>query len=411
MSLLHRVVSVLAAATALLGATEAQAFEVKHTSGGLPVHWAASTVTFEIDPSVDANVPGGSEGVANAMAGWSTESGAPAILATAGSGSSGPAVDGHNVVYFAANGYAKAGGALAVTLLSYDDRTGEIVDADIVINGAAHDFAVLADGTTADPGEVPVSTEGGGGDGDNGAGDAHGHGGKVFDLVHVVAHETGHALGLSDDTGAPGALLYVYTTPNDASARTPTADDLAGITALYEGSGGQEGNATSPASGKGCSQSSVAPRGPSRSAAQASLFGLAALLAALRLADRARRSRGERLTETRRVFERLPLEVEVSLESDHNFYTGFSANISEGGIFIATHLVRPPGATLEIAFTLPGDDTPITAVAEVRWHRELNERSDTPPGLGMRFVKVAERDLTRIQAFIEKGREPLFYED
>ena len=115
--------------------------------------------------------------------------------------------------------------------------------------------------------------------------------------------------------------------------------------------------------------------------------------------------------EHRRAFDRLNLEVEVDLVSDHNFYTGLSTNISEGGLFIATHTHKPVGATMEIRFTLPGDTEPVSAIAEVRWAREHNEQSDTPPGLGMRFVQIADRDLSRIQAFIQATREPLFHEE
>ena len=41
-----------------------------------------------------------------------------------------------------------------------------------------------------------------------------------------------------------------------------------------------------------------------------------------------------------RAAERFDLEVKVDLESDHNFYTGLTQNISSGGVFIATHHLR-----------------------------------------------------------------------
>jgi uncharacterized protein (TIGR02266 family) len=112
----------------------------------------------------------------------------------------------------------------------------------------------------------------------------------------------------------------------------------------------------------------------------------------------------------RRAFERLNVEVEVDVWSDHNFYTGFSTNISEGGLFVATHVLKPVGTVLEIRFTLPSDPTWIVALADVRWVRTMNERSDAPPGLGMRFVRIDELALRRVSAFI-RAREPLFYEE
>src|SRR5262245_61992158 len=90
-----------------------------------------------------------------------------------------------------------------------------------------------------------------------------------------------------------------------------------------------------------------------------------------------------------RRFERLDLEVEVDMFSDHNFFTGFSCNVSEGGIFVATHRVREVGSRVEVTFTLPGDETPIVARTEVKWVRVHNEESNVPPGMGLMFVDIA----------------------
>jgi uncharacterized protein (TIGR02266 family) len=107
---------------------------------------------------------------------------------------------------------------------------------------------------------------------------------------------------------------------------------------------------------------------------------------------------------------RLDLEIEVDMESDHNFFTGFSCNVSTGGIFVATHRVRDVGSFIEIAFTLPGDDTPIVAGTEVKWVRMHNEHSNVPPGMGLMFVDISPTSLAGIAAFV-KVREPLFYEE
>lgn len=254
-----RVVSCLLAVGSLVAAADAGAYEVKRTASGLPIHWEKSAVTFEIDPSVARAVPGGYDAVAEALASWSTQEGAPTLTVAAIDEERRPGNDGHNVISFAPDGYAAAGNALAVTVLSYDPNTGAIVDADIVINGK-HPFAVLSEDAKPEPGTRPVSNE-------SNEGDQPEHVEGRFDLTHVVAHETGHALGLNDDLN-PGPVMYLYTMPNDASSRGPAADDLAGLKVLYAGG-------SSPTPSAGCSKASIAAPAPDARGALAIALALA----------------------------------------------------------------------------------------------------------------------------------------
>jgi uncharacterized protein (TIGR02266 family) len=112
-----------------------------------------------------------------------------------------------------------------------------------------------------------------------------------------------------------------------------------------------------------------------------------------------------------REYTRFDMEVAVDIASDHNFFTGFSCNLSGGGLFVATHSVSPVGTLLEISFLLPGSDAAIVAQVEVRWVRELNDQSDCPPGMGLRFLTVDAESSARIQDFIQRTREPLFHDE
>jgi len=229
-----------AVAATVAWSSSARAFELKHTSHGDLVRWASSQITFIVDPSL-ASVVGGGQGVADAIAAWSGAAGAPALTSVTGTTTTPkPALDGQNRVLFAAPGFAPAGAALAVTVLSYDNITGDVIEADIVVNGA-YRFAQLAAGTQASMGARPVSTEGGGDD------EAR-HDASAFDIDHVVAHEIGHALGLSDERSDHVAMMYAYSMPGDATLRAPSNDDLDGLTSLYGGS----------ASRAGCGHASVA---------------------------------------------------------------------------------------------------------------------------------------------------------
>jgi uncharacterized protein (TIGR02266 family) len=89
-----------------------------------------------------------------------------------------------------------------------------------------------------------------------------------------------------------------------------------------------------------------------------------------------------------RKLERVSLDADVGWESDNNFFTGWTENISEGGIFIATWQLKPRGTRVQISFTLPGGRK-ITGEGEVAWTREMNPYDDTQlPGLGVRFLSL-----------------------
>ena len=109
----------------------------------------------------------------------------------------------------------------------------------------------------------------------------------------------------------------------------------------------------------------------------------------------------------RKAFE---AEIELSNESDHNFYTGFTENISSGGLFVATRDLKPIGTIMEIAFSLPGSGAKITARCEVRWQRLEQSHADSMPGIGLRFLDVDAAAAEAINTFIGQ-RGSLFYDD
>lgn len=108
--------------------------------------------------------------------------------------------------------------------------------------------------------------------------------------------------------------------------------------------------------------------------------------------------------------QRLDFKVDVNFESEHNFFMGFTENVSEGGLFVATHSLLPAGAIVEIEFQMPGSAKAIRAKAEVRWLREYREGNDAPPGMGLRFIAVSPEDQRTIATFLTQ-RQPIFYDE
>lgn len=256
---------------------------MKKTSRGELVHWEEPTVKYTIDPSVDRAVPQGTEATVSAMGSWSGTVGAPELEATAPDASSPtePGFDQKNGVFFMKDGYSAAGRALAITVLTYDNASGRILDADVIFNGT-YAFAVLdpmlaaklvGSATAAHPSNTDAIEHG-----DQTAVD---HFDTVYDLHHVIAHELGHSLGMNDEMGKKDALMYRYSAPNDASIRQPASDDIAGLAELY--------STKLEARGNGCGSATVAPKKPTSTASHAAMvatFGLLLFLVLRAKSDR-----------------------------------------------------------------------------------------------------------------------------
>jgi type IV pilus assembly protein PilZ len=114
----------------------------------------------------------------------------------------------------------------------------------------------------------------------------------------------------------------------------------------------------------------------------------------------------------RRTAPRLELELEVSLESDNNFYTGLTQDISTGGLFVATHHLRAVGQHVTVRLTLPEAKEQIVVESEVRWLRQTHSpgANHLPDGMGLKFLGLSAPAKTAIGQFLDK-RESLFYDD
>ncbi|MGZ3424853.1 MAG: TIGR02266 family protein [Polyangiales bacterium] len=108
--------------------------------------------------------------------------------------------------------------------------------------------------------------------------------------------------------------------------------------------------------------------------------------------------------------ERVDCNFEVDMHSEHNFFTGFSENISEGGIFVATYAPRNVGDVLVLEIGLPGVERKLRAVVEVRWLRAHAPEADTPPGFGATILKITDEDRGLVELFV-RHRKPLFHPD
>jgi uncharacterized protein (TIGR02266 family) len=111
----------------------------------------------------------------------------------------------------------------------------------------------------------------------------------------------------------------------------------------------------------------------------------------------------------RRGANRRSIEVDIGMQSETNFFTGFSMDISSGGLFVSTYDILPLDSEVNVNFSLPGG--PIMSLSGlVRWVREYNEVApDTAPGMGIMFEGLSAEQENDINAYLARIN-PIFYE-
>ena len=102
---------------------------------------------------------------------------------------------------------------------------------------------------------------------------------------------------------------------------------------------------------------------------------------------------------------RVVLNARVTAQSDDNFFSGLTENISEGGVFVSTF--SPPGVGERIRIKLSVDnERDLSVYGTVRWHR-YDDGGDVT-GCGVQFSALTAEQTQRIRALmLAIPREPL----
>ncbi len=105
---------------------------------------------------------------------------------------------------------------------------------------------------------------------------------------------------------------------------------------------------------------------------------------------------------------RAHLAVKVGMEQGHHFFTGFSGNISGGGLFVATPQALPIGTEVDLFFEMP-DGHSVSVRAEVRWVRGRDPSApESPQGVGLAFLDLGHDDEVLIERWVTRS-EPAFH--
>ena len=195
----------------LLFPTTAAAYKQKLTSNGRLIRWNSNQITLTVVRVDNCSCADGTEiidSLQRAAETWNEIPSIPTINIIESSNNLEWGVDGVNGVYLVEE-WPFSFRALAVTLTTYNDNTGELIDTDVIING-----------------EMPFSTSGQR---------------NRYDLDTVLTHELGHVLGL-DESDVHDSTMYPNTRRGETNRRELSNDDIDGVLSLY-------GNQTFPTSG------------------------------------------------------------------------------------------------------------------------------------------------------------------
>jgi uncharacterized protein (TIGR02266 family) len=108
----------------------------------------------------------------------------------------------------------------------------------------------------------------------------------------------------------------------------------------------------------------------------------------------------------RRKAARHELQVHIDFHTDSQFFNGYSEDMSDGGMFVATYSVLPIGSEVALEFELPAGRK-IKSAGRVVWHRDAS--SGGAPGMGVSLQAPSDEDREAILEFTRE-RPPLFYD-
>lgn len=200
---------------------------LKKSDDGELLHWdQLKEVTLHVDPSLKVLGDGVEEAIAHGFGAW-IESGEdlPAIrFEHSKHPNAKPKRDHRNVISYGPIELPGHEGDLAITIAYSNPKTGEIVEADIILN-SRHPFELL-DANTMQSLDAGESCKSGGA---SSKGCSAG-----YDVQSVVAHEVGHFLGLGEDFSDAKATMFHCTSRCEVHKRGLEASDSALLGDLYQ---------------------------------------------------------------------------------------------------------------------------------------------------------------------------------
>jgi hypothetical protein len=210
----------------------------RKAKNGQNLHWHQRAVTIHLDESLQRLGPHAGDAVTQAFGRWvESDQRLPDLSFDSGKTSAIPTHDGKSTISYAritAPGHERD---LAITVTYADEHSGEIVEADIVLN-SMYPMAVLAP-KTADSKPSDASSS-------KAMLDETRECQNRYDVQNLVTHEAGHFFGLGEDLVERNAAMFQTIDQCETHKRGLATTDVSALSTLYAESGDPEESAAGP---------------------------------------------------------------------------------------------------------------------------------------------------------------------
>ncbi|MBW2313394.1 MAG: TIGR02266 family protein [Deltaproteobacteria bacterium] len=111
----------------------------------------------------------------------------------------------------------------------------------------------------------------------------------------------------------------------------------------------------------------------------------------------------EPAADDRRKSPRTQAVIPVDYSTVDAFFSEFTMNINEGGMFVGTDSEHAIDTLVTLRFRLPGSEAPCEVVGRVVWLREAADE-EGPRGIGIEFETLDDGTRTRINDLVRELR-------
>jgi hypothetical protein len=222
----------------------------RQSPAGHDLHWEKKALTVYLDGSLARLGPGANEAIMQAFGQWvGSDRRLPDLSFDTGATSQTPVQDGKSTVSYGRITLPGHEHDVAITVTYSNDQSGEIVEADIILN-ALYPMGVLIPKPTApltaaaDSSEHEENDDGAHGNGDHhdkvtgtskltGSGEESLDCKNRYDTQNVATHEAGHFFGLGEDPIKSNAAMFQLIGQCETHKRTLATTDVGALGVLY----------------------------------------------------------------------------------------------------------------------------------------------------------------------------------